>query len=66
MKRIIILILLIFIALILITATLLYFRFDPDRPWLAFYIACCAGVLAVNLAVIIFLVNKNFKNKGKR
>ena len=65
MKRKIIRILLILIALILITATFFYFIYEPDKPWLAFYIACCAGVLVVNLIAIAFLVNKNFKNKGK-
>jgi len=66
MKRTIIRILLILIALLIITATILYFIYEPDRPWFAFYLVCCAGVLVVNLIAIIFLVNKNFKDKGKR
>ena len=44
----------------------MYILFEPAKPWLAFYIACCAGVLVVNLGAIIFLVNKNFKEKDKR
>ena len=66
MKKKIILILLIIIALILLTATILYFRNNPEKPWLAFYIACCAGVLVVNLIATVFLVNKNYKDKNKR
>ena len=63
MKRKIIWILLILIALTVISAGVLYHFYEPDKPWLAFYIACCAGVLVVNLGAIIFLVNKNFKEK---
>ena len=66
MKRKIIWILLIIIVLIVILAVIGYFVYEPEKPWLAFYIACCAGVLVVNLAGSIFLVNKNFKNKEKR
>ncbi len=54
----------ILITLIVITAlgTLIaYFIFKPDKPWLAFYIACCGGVLIVNFGISLFFVWKNFK-----
>lgn len=38
-----------------------YFVLRPDRPWMAFYFACCGGILVVNLLIALFLVNKNFK-----
>jgi sugar phosphate permease len=63
MKRKIIRILLIIIALITIIATVCYFIYEKEKPWLAFYIACCAGVLVVNLLISVFLVNINFKKK---
>ena len=65
MKRIIVRILLIFIALILISAIIMYFKFIQDKPVQAFFIACYAGILLINLIAIVFLVNKNFKDKGK-
>jgi hypothetical protein len=33
----------------------------PEKPWLAFYVACCGGVLVFNFLISLFLVNKNFK-----
>jgi len=66
MKRVIIRILLTLIVLILIITTIYYFRYQPNQEWKAFYIACCGGVLVVNLCAMIFLVNKNIKDKGKR
>jgi hypothetical protein len=38
-----------------------YFTLKAERPWMAFYIACCGGILVVNLAAAAFLVHKNFK-----
>lgn len=47
---------------ITVTATLIsYFTVRPDRPWLAFFIGCCGGVLVFNFLLSLFLVNKNFK-----
>ena len=63
MKRIVIRILLIITALIVIVAIIGYFFYKADKPWLAFYIGCCGGALAVNLFIAIFFVNKNFKDK---
>ena len=66
MKLKIIWILLIITALTIITAVIMYVIYEQDKPWLAFYVACCAGVLVVNLGAIIFLVNKNFKDKDRK
>jgi hypothetical protein len=63
MKRKIKWILWILIALIIIIATIVCFIYVTDKPMLAFFIACCAGVLVVNLILSVYLVNKNFKNK---
>ncbi|RHU28815.1 hypothetical protein DXD68_04860 [Parabacteroides sp. TM07-1AC] len=52
------------IGLIIITviATVItYFIMKPDRPWMAFYMACCGGVLVFNFLISLFLVNKNLK-----
>ena len=52
------------IGLIIITviATVItYFVMKPDRPWMAFYVACCGGVLVFNFLISLFLVNKNLK-----
>ncbi len=61
MKRKVIRILLIIIALIVILGVIVYFIFGKDKPWLAFYIACCTGGLVVNLILSIFFISKNFK-----
>jgi len=65
MKRKIIFILLIIIALVIISAVISYFIYEREKPWLAFYIACCAGVLVVNLIIVGFFINKNFKDKDR-
>ena len=64
MKRKILLILLIIIALIIIATVIAYFFYKPDKPWLAFYIACCGGVLVLNLLFSVYFVRKNFKDKN--
>jgi len=54
----------ILIGLILITAIgsiIAYFVIKGEKPWLAFFVACCGGVLVFNFLVSLFLVNKNFK-----
>ena len=66
MKRKVIRILLIIIALITIAAVIAYFIFEKEKPWLAFYMACCAGVLVVNLIFSIFFISKNFKDKMRK
>lgn len=52
------------IGLSIITAVasvITYFVLEPDRPWMAFYLACCGGVLVFNFLISLFLVNKNLK-----
>jgi uncharacterized membrane protein AbrB (regulator of aidB expression) len=63
MKRRIIQILLIIIALIIIATCVAYFIYKPEKPWLAFFIACCGGAFVFNLVIAIFFINKNFKDK---
>lgn len=49
------------IILTVIATVITYFVMKPDRPWMAFYIACCGGVLVFNFLISLFLVNKNLK-----
>ncbi|WP_277464740.1 hypothetical protein [Parabacteroides sp. PF5-6] len=49
------------IALIAIASVVSYFVIAPEKPWKAFFVACCGGVLVVNLLLSLFLVMKNFK-----
>jgi hypothetical protein len=48
---------------VIVSTTVAYFIYEPQKPWFAFYIACLGGVLVVNLIIAIFFVNKNFKDK---
>jgi Na+/citrate or Na+/malate symporter len=58
--------LLLVILLILIATVITCFTFlRKEKEWLAFYIACCGGVLTVNLILSIILVNKNFGDKRR-
>ena len=49
------------IAVTTLATVIAYFVIKPDKPWMAFYIACCGGVLVFNFLLSLFLVNKNFK-----
>ena len=50
------------LALFTAVATLIaYFVLEPEKPWMAFYVACCGGVLVFNFLISLLLVNKNFK-----
>ena len=50
------------LSVITAVATLItYFVMKPEKPWLAFYVACCGGVLVFNFLISLFLVNKNSK-----
>ena len=49
------------IAITTIATVIAYFVIKPDKPWMAFYVACCGGVLFFNFLISLFLVNKNFK-----
>ncbi len=54
------------LGLITVTAVasvVAYFVLKGDRPWMAFYVACCGGVLVFNFLISLFLVNKNLKHK---
>ena len=46
---------------ITVATVIAYFVIKPDRPWMAFYVACCGGVLVFNFLISLFLVNKNLK-----
>ena len=61
-RRNIIKVILAIILLIIIATVAAYFIYRQDKPWLAFYIACCGGVFVVNLIITIIFVNKNFKD----
>jgi hypothetical protein len=39
-----------------------YFVLKNERPWMAFYIACCGGILVLNLLATTFFIHKNFRN----
>ena len=49
------------IAITTVATVVAYFVIKPDRPWMAFYVACCGGVLVFNFLISLFLVNKNLK-----
>ena len=49
------------IILTVIATVITYFVMKPDRPWMAFYMACCGGVLVFYFLISLFLVNKNLK-----
>ena len=49
------------IILTVIATVITYFVMKPDRPWMAFYVLCCGGVLVFNFLISLFLVNKNLK-----
>ena len=49
------------IAITTVSTVIAYFVIKPDRPWMAFYVACCGGVLVFNFLISLFLVNKNLK-----
>ena len=48
-------------AFTIIATIIAYFVIKEDRPWLAFYVACCGGVLVFNFLISLFLVNKYLK-----
>jgi hypothetical protein len=48
-------------ALIAVAAGVSYFIFRHEKPWTAFYVACCGGVLIINLIIMLIFVRKNFK-----
>ena len=54
-------VLFVLIAITIVATVIAYFVIKPDRPWMAFYVACCGGVLVFNFLISLFLVNKNLK-----
>ena len=48
-------------AFTIIATIIAYFVIKEDRPWLAFYVACCGCVLVFNFLISLFLVNKYLK-----
>ena len=62
-KKRIIQVLLAIIALVIIATILAYFIY-ADMQWKSFYVACCGGVLVVNLIISLIFVHKNFKDKS--
>jgi hypothetical protein len=61
MKKIILRVISVLMALITIATIIAYFIISKDREWLAFFVACCGGVLVINLIIITLFVRKNFK-----
>ena len=60
-KQIILRIIYVLMALIAIASVIAYFFLVRDREWLAFYVACCGGLLIINLIIITVFIRKNFK-----
>jgi hypothetical protein len=54
-------IILVIMALIAIAASAFYLILEAEKPWTAFYIACCGGILVINLTVMLILVRRNIK-----
>jgi hypothetical protein len=48
-------------AIIAIASVIAYFILVKDKEWMAFYLACCGGVLIVNLIIVAIFVRKNLK-----
>ena len=48
-------------ALTAVATLIAYFVLQGEQPWMAFYVACCGGVLVFNFLISLLLVNKNFK-----
>jgi hypothetical protein len=46
------------IAIIAIASVICYLVLPP---WKAFYLACCGGVIIINLLISLFFVSKNIK-----
>lgn len=62
-KKLFIRVILALIIILVIATTIAYFVLQGEKPMLALFVACCGGVLLINLLVSLFLVNKNFKKE---
>jgi hypothetical protein len=60
-KKTFIRVLIALIIVVAIASVVAYLIISPTKPWLAFFIVCCGGVVVFNFLVSLFLVNKNFK-----
>ena len=60
-KKIVSRILMALVVITIVMATIAYFALKASRPWMAFYVACCGGVLVFNFLISLFLVSKNLK-----
>jgi len=60
-KKTIVRILAVLIGIAVAGSTIAYFILQPDKPWLAIFVAGMGGVLVVNLGLILFFVNKNLR-----
>ena len=60
-KQLILRVIYVLMAIVALGSVISYFVLVKDREWLAFYVACCGGLLIVNLIIIVVFVNKNFK-----
>jgi len=61
-RKIILRVLLILIVIIAIGSTIIYFVYESqNKPWKAFYVACCGGILIVNLIISMIFVYKNIR-----
>ena len=49
------------IILVSVATVVFYFILKPEKPWTAFYVACCGGVIVFNFLISLFLINKNLK-----
>jgi len=48
-------------ALIAVASIIAYFILVKDREWMAFFVACCGGLMIINLIILVFFLRKNFK-----
>lgn len=60
-KKILIRVLACLAILMAIASVTAYFILRNDKPWMAFYMACCGGLLVFNFLLSIFLIHKNVK-----
>jgi zinc transporter ZupT len=65
-KKIVVRVLIGLIIILVIASVIAYFVLRTERPWMAFFFACCGGVLVLNILLTLYLVNKNFRNPSDK
>lgn len=60
-KKIIIYVLAVLIGIAALGSVIAYFILQPDKPFLALFVAGMGGIIVVNLGLILFFVNKNLR-----